>query len=168
MISRFIPTKNHFVEMGNSLSLLHLEGWNCTITKNWVVKVLSEFLPNISLACHPRIFLLVSTERITLATCNTNQSNLQSRHFQTRIKCNYNYTSARINCNWTRIKCNQPAIIRFDQDYLQLTETPIKSLLSSLLKKRSNCSTKLFELQPGLIATIKVKKTVVSFTVSCS
>jgi hypothetical protein len=36
---------------------------------------------------------------------------------------------------------------------LQLTETPIKSLLSSLLKKRSNCSTPLFELQPGLIAT---------------
>jgi hypothetical protein len=47
---------------------------------------------------------------------------------------------------------------------LQLTETPIKSLFSRLLKKRSNLSTKLFELQPGLNATIKVKKTVVSFT----
>ncbi|HLO51050.1 MAG TPA: group II intron maturase-specific domain-containing protein, partial [Kamptonema sp.] len=34
-----------------------------------------------------------------VATCNTNRSNLQSRHFQTRIKCNYNYASARINCN---------------------------------------------------------------------
>ncbi|WP_250855398.1 hypothetical protein, partial [Anabaena sp. PCC 7938] len=43
--------------------------------------------------------------------------------------------------------------IRFNQDYLQLTESPIKSLLSSLLKKRSNLSTKVFELQPGLIAT---------------
>jgi len=47
---------------------------------------------------------------------------------------------------------------------LQLTETPIKSLFSSLLKKRSNLSTKLFELQPGLIATIKVKETTVFFT----
>jgi predicted transposase YbfD/YdcC len=36
---------------------------------------------------------------LDVATCNTNQSNLQSRDFQTRIKCNYNYTSARINCN---------------------------------------------------------------------
>lgn len=36
---------------------------------------------------------------IPVATCNTNRSNLQSKHFQTRIKYNYNYTSARINCN---------------------------------------------------------------------
>lgn len=36
---------------------------------------------------------------VDVATCNTNQSNLQSRDFQTRIKCNYKYTSARINCN---------------------------------------------------------------------
>ncbi len=34
-----------------------------------------------------------------VTTCNTNRSNLQSRHFQTRINCNYNYASARINCN---------------------------------------------------------------------
>ncbi|MFN6453038.1 MAG: helix-turn-helix domain-containing protein [Nostoc sp. EfeVER01] len=36
---------------------------------------------------------------IGVTTCNTNRSNLQSRHFQTRINCNYNYASARINCN---------------------------------------------------------------------
>ncbi|MBD2682301.1 MULTISPECIES: hypothetical protein [Nostoc] len=36
---------------------------------------------------------------ITVTTCNTNRSNLQSRDFQTRINCNYNYASARINCN---------------------------------------------------------------------
>ena len=36
---------------------------------------------------------------LDVATCNTNCSNLQSRHFQTRIKCNYNCASARINCN---------------------------------------------------------------------
>ena len=37
--------------------------------------------------------------RVAVTTCNTNRSNLQSRHFQTRINCNYNYASARINCN---------------------------------------------------------------------
>lgn len=47
---------------------------------------------------------------------------------------------------------------------MQLTESPIKSLFSSLLKKRFNLSTPLFELQPGLIATIKVKETTVFFT----
>ncbi len=36
---------------------------------------------------------------LIVTTCNTNRSNLQSRHFQTRINCNYNYPSARINCN---------------------------------------------------------------------
>ncbi|MHC5674215.1 hypothetical protein [Nostoc sp.] len=36
---------------------------------------------------------------VGVTTCNTNRSNLQSRHFQTRIICNYNYPSARINCN---------------------------------------------------------------------
>ena len=39
------------------------------------------------------------SQPLGVATCNTNRSNLQSKHFQTRIKCNYNYTSARINCN---------------------------------------------------------------------
>jgi hypothetical protein len=38
-------------------------------------------------------------QRVDVTTCNTNRSNLQSRHFQTRINCNYNYASARINCN---------------------------------------------------------------------
>jgi len=38
-------------------------------------------------------------EALAVTTCNTNRSNLQSRHFQTRINCNYNYASARINCN---------------------------------------------------------------------
>jgi plasmid stabilization system protein ParE len=28
---------------------------------------------------------------LDVATCNTNQSNLQSRDFQTRIICNYNF-----------------------------------------------------------------------------
>ena len=37
--------------------------------------------------------------QVTVTTCNTNHSNLQSTHFQTRIICNYNYASARINCN---------------------------------------------------------------------
>ena len=36
---------------------------------------------------------------LIVTTCNTNHSNLQSTHFQTRIICNYNYTSTRINCN---------------------------------------------------------------------
>ncbi|MCC5618870.1 hypothetical protein LC605_28060 [Nostoc sp. CHAB 5836] len=36
---------------------------------------------------------------ISVTTCNTNRSNLQSRPEQTRINCNYNYASARINCN---------------------------------------------------------------------
>ncbi|WP_263627867.1 hypothetical protein [Komarekiella delphini-convector] len=34
--------------------------------------------------------------RLSVTTCNTNRSNLQSRHLQTRIICNYNYASARI------------------------------------------------------------------------
>ena len=38
----------------------------------------------------------VLTMEIVVTTCNTNRSNLQSRHFQTRINCNYNYASARI------------------------------------------------------------------------
>jgi DNA-binding XRE family transcriptional regulator len=29
---------------------------------------------------------------LAVATCNTNRSNLQSRHFQTRIICNYNFS----------------------------------------------------------------------------
>lgn len=53
MIPRFTSTKNHLAEIGDLLSLLHLEGWNYTITKNWVVKVQLRFLPSISLACHP-------------------------------------------------------------------------------------------------------------------
>ncbi|PHM05995.1 hypothetical protein [Nostoc sp. 'Peltigera malacea cyanobiont' DB3992] len=39
------------------------------------------------------------SDTLAVTTCNTNRSNLQSRHLQTRINCNYNYTSARINCN---------------------------------------------------------------------
>jgi hypothetical protein len=35
---------------------------------------------------------------VVVATCNHNRSNLQSRHFPTRIKCNYKFTSTRINC----------------------------------------------------------------------
>jgi hypothetical protein len=42
---------------------------------------------------------VVEASSIVVTTCNTNRSNLQSRHFQTRINCNYNYASARINCN---------------------------------------------------------------------
>ncbi|BBD63859.1 XRE family transcriptional regulator [Nostoc commune NIES-4072] len=38
-------------------------------------------------------------EVVAVTTCNTNRSNLQSRHLQTRIKCNYNCASARIKCN---------------------------------------------------------------------
>ncbi len=61
---------------------------------------------------------------LAVATCNYNPLNLQSRHFQTRIICNYNFVWTRINCNWTRIICNQPAIINFNQDYLQIESIP--------------------------------------------
>lgn len=47
---------------------------------------------------------LLSTIRpltpIVVATCNTNRSNLQSRHLQTRIICNYNWGSAGIPAIW--------------------------------------------------------------------
>ena len=43
--------------------------------------------------------------KILVATCNHNRSNLQSRHFQTRIIYNYKFSSARINCKWTSIIC---------------------------------------------------------------
>jgi hypothetical protein len=36
--------------------------------------------------------------QIPVATCNHNRSNLQSRHFQTRIIYNYKFSPARINC----------------------------------------------------------------------
>jgi hypothetical protein len=52
------------------------------------------------------------------------------------------------------------------QDYLQLTESPVKLAFDSLLKKRPELQTKLFKFQPGLTATIKVKKTVVFFTIA--
>nr|WP_322719670.1 hypothetical protein [Nostoc sp. ChiQUE02]MDZ8232708.1 hypothetical protein [Nostoc sp. ChiQUE02] len=39
------------------------------------------------------------TTHVSVVTCNTNRSNLQSRHLQTRIICNYNCASARIICN---------------------------------------------------------------------
>jgi len=50
------------------------------------------------------------------------------------------------------------------QDYLQLTESPVKLPFDSLLKKRSDLQTKLFKFQPELTATINVKKTTIFFT----
>ncbi|OYD88949.1 hypothetical protein CDG77_21060 [Nostoc sp. 'Peltigera membranacea cyanobiont' 213] len=50
-------------------------------------------------ACAQLISPLLAGVLLGVTTCNTNRSNLQSRHLQTRIKCNYNCASARINCN---------------------------------------------------------------------
>ncbi|WP_242055182.1 hypothetical protein [Scytonema hofmannii] len=63
------------------------------------VKQIHKFRPT-SISLDVRTFVYKEEiQSVGVITCNTNHSNLQSTHFQTRIICNYNYTSTRINCN---------------------------------------------------------------------